>query len=252
MLTRLCLAALLSDVFSPALAAGGEPIAWFEQGVRADAGDPGGAARAYAWYLKAAEAGLPEAEFNVAAMLDSGRGVRPDAAEAATWYARAAARGDRRAAYNLGLIYVAGQGVPANRDLARAWFAASGLPAARDHLAGLRLPGSPADAFSAPTLAAPSAGARLAPGQADVELVWTSRQQPETARFFVEVRELGSGAGREIFAAFAPASSTVVPLHEPRGDYAWRVFAVEARAGRYAGSGWRLFSVAPSLDLSRR
>ncbi len=31
--------------------------------------------------------GCPEAEFNVAVMLDSGRGVRPDLAEAAVWYA---------------------------------------------------------------------------------------------------------------------------------------------------------------------
>ena len=71
---------------------------WFEEALRSDAG--GDARSAFALYRRAAEAGLPAAELNVAVMLDSGRGVAADTAEAATWYARAAVHGEVRAAYN--------------------------------------------------------------------------------------------------------------------------------------------------------
>ena len=66
---------------------------------------------------RAAESGHVQAAFNVAAMLDSGRGAPRDVAQAAIWYARAAAGGNRRAAFNLGQLYESGEGVPANIDL---------------------------------------------------------------------------------------------------------------------------------------
>jgi TPR repeat protein len=60
--------------------------------------------------------GHTQAQFNVAAMLDSGRGAPRDVAQASIWYARAAAGGNRRAAFNLGQLYESGEGVPANID----------------------------------------------------------------------------------------------------------------------------------------
>ena len=90
---------------------------------------------------RAAESGHTQAAFNVAAMLDSGRGAPRDVAQAAIWYARAAAGGNRRAAFNLGQLYESGEGVPANVDLSRAWYAAADLPAARERLAETRSTG---------------------------------------------------------------------------------------------------------------
>lgn len=233
---------------SPARADG--PQAWLDAAIRQDLAGDGSAAAAFSWYMRAAEAGLPEAEFDVAVMLDSGRGVGRDVAAAATWYARAAAHDDRRAAYNLGQLYEAGEGVPRNPDLARAWFAASDLPAARAHLAALGsegspgpVPPSPAGALTPPDLVAPRPGADAGPRTA--ELVWTCPPEPEPAEFFVEVRRVDEAGSREVFSGFTPTSSMAVALPEPRGTYAWRVLALARRAGQYAASRWSSFGAGP-------
>ncbi len=221
------------------------PIDWFNKGVRYDAqGDP---RAAFASYMRAAEGGEPEAEFNVAVMLDSGRGVARDIAKAAIWYARAASHGNRRAAYNLGQLYEAGEGVPRNVNLARAWFASSDLEAAHVRIAGLlraRETGA-ATELTAPTLLVPEAGAR-AEGVGDgVELVWTCRPQPEPVRFYVELRALDALGSREVTASFTAVSSLLAGVPNAGGDYAWRVLAVALKASRYVASDWQRFSVAP-------
>jgi TPR repeat protein len=54
------------------------------------------------WYTKGAEAGLPQAMFNLATSLDKGQGVAaPDYPAAANWYRRAADAGDEDAPVNL-------------------------------------------------------------------------------------------------------------------------------------------------------
>ncbi len=231
---------------SPARAA--DPAAWLDEATRYEIGD--GVAQdaqlAFAWYLRAAKAGLPQAEMNVAVMLDSGRGVPQDVKQAATWYARAALHGNRRAAYDLGQIYEAGEGVPRNVDLARAWFAAaSDLPAARARLAALHSGTDTGATLSAPIPVAPSTGERTS-AQGGIELVWTSRPQPEPVTFFVELRKLDVAGSHEISAKFADApSATLTASPDPGGDYAWRVTAVAREANHYAASDWMRFSVAP-------
>ena len=67
--------------------------------------------QATAWLIKAAEAGWPDAMFNLGACLDSGKGVAaPDYPAAADWYRRAADAGDAEAAENLSHMYILGRG----------------------------------------------------------------------------------------------------------------------------------------------
>jgi hypothetical protein len=234
-------ATLLLAFAQSATSAGAEDSsALFREALRQDLkGGPADARLAFGIYRRAAEAGLPEAQFNVAIMLDSGRGVSPDVAQAATWYARAASHGIRRAAYNLGQLYEAGQGVPQNVDLARAWFKASDLPAARARLTAIRSGGAKAATLSAPVLVAPGNGGLIGSGANNVELVWTARQGPEGVRFFVELRALVPSGSREIYSGFVDVSSLNVALSSSfKGAFAWRVFAVAQGSGRYAASNW--------------
>ena len=220
-----------------------------DQAVRYDL--EGRADLAFISYHHAAEIGQPEAEFNVAVMLDSGRGIAPDLAEAATWYARAAARGNHRAAYNLGQLYEAGQGVPKNIAVARAWFAASDLPAARARVADLRgHDAEGAGSLQPPTLVAPVAGSRSGPGMGGVELVWTAPQQPEPVRYYVELRMLDGPASHEVFSRFLETTGVLAMIPAVDGTYAWRVSAVAGEAGRYAASDWRRFSIATGDSAS--
>lgn len=229
-------------LISLAPASATEASGWFNDAVRFDAA--GDATAAFGSYRRAAEAGLPEAEFNVAVMLDSGRGVAQDVAAAAVWYARAASRGNPRAAYNLGQLYEAGEGVPRNTDLARAWFASSNLPAARARAVALRnAPGEGAAALTPPQLVAPATGVAIH-ADAGIELVWTGQTQPDPVRFFVEVRALEESGSREVFSGSTETSSLFAALPVPGGDYAWRVLTVGRRSSRYAASEWSRFRVA--------
>ena len=224
---------------------------WFNRAVQYDLNGSGDTTLAFAWYRRAAEAGMPEAEFNVAVMLDSGRGVRPDLAAPAIWTARAAARGNHRAAYNLGLLYEDGQGVPQNADLARAYFTQSDLAAARTHLSAQRPP-SPRDAaLAAPTLLAPRSNTSISPTLNGIEFVWTSQMQPEPLDYFVELRAIDGSGSSEVFTGSTETGSLFAPLPSIRGDYAWRVTAVGRKEGRYVASPWVRFNTAPSESAAK-
>ena len=70
------------------------------------------------WYKKGAEAGLPDAMYNLGYALDTGEGVAaPDHPAAADWYRRAADAGVGEAAGNLASMYSVGRG--------RAWHVSS-------------------------------------------------------------------------------------------------------------------------------
>ena len=245
----LCLTGLLFA--TPALPARADDAGvWFNKAVQYDLNGTGDTTVAFAWYRRAADAGMSEAEFNVAVMLDSGRGVRPDLAEAAVWYARAATHGNHRAAYNLGLLYEDGQGVPQNYDLAHAYFAESDLAAAHSHLAAQRPQAARDAAPSAPTVLAPLANASISPIASGIELVWTSQMQPEPMQYFVEVRAIDASGSREVFTGSTETGSLFAALSDLRGDYAWRVTAVGRKEGRYVASSWTRFSVAPSQSAA--
>ena len=66
---------------------------------------------AVVWYTKAAEAGYPDAMYNLGYFLDVGQGVAaPDYPAAADWYRRAADAGVGDAARNLASMYAVGRG----------------------------------------------------------------------------------------------------------------------------------------------
>jgi hypothetical protein len=248
-----CLAATCAGLLRPATVSAEEQRTnvtapgegWFQQALALDIGvdGPRDAAGAYGLMLRAAEAGHPQAAFNVAAMLDNGRGAPPDAAQAEIWYARAAARGNVRAAYNLGLIYAGGSGAAANGDLSRAWFVASGLPAARDRLAQPAPSGPRSTRLVSPRPLFPTSGTTLDGDARTVELVWTCEEEPEPVSFFVEVRVLDETGSREAWTGFTDVSSTSLSIPADAEHFAWRVSAVARSAASYASSGWTVAAI---------
>lgn len=77
---------------------------------------------AAAWFRRAAEQGLAEAQFNLTLFLLNGEGAPPDLPQAATWCRRAALQGLTNAQDLLGLMYARGDGVPKDPVEALAWF----------------------------------------------------------------------------------------------------------------------------------
>ena len=260
--TRACVAALAigalnalaaaAEVASPVMPApNGDKVSaqvWFERALSLDVGDAGApnAVQAFAAMQRAAELGHSQAAFNVAAMLDSGRGATRDVGRAAIWYARAAAAGDRRAAFNLGQLYENGEGVRGNADLARAWYAAAGLPAARERMGALKSPVDRPALIQAPEPLFPLKASRLEPGSQQVDLVWTSAVEPESVRYFVELRVFDAKATREAWSGFVDVTSVRLPLPAGAENMAWRVSAVARGLANYAVSEWSVFAVPPS------
>ncbi|KAJ9669215.1 Chitin synthase 4 [Coniosporium apollinis] len=78
---------------------------------------------AYEWAKKAAEMGLPKAEYAVGYFTEMGIGCRRDPLEANVWYVRAADQGDERAKQRLAIIRAAvsgeGAGIPMAVDKAK-------------------------------------------------------------------------------------------------------------------------------------
>ena len=221
------------------------PYELFQIGVSSDVnGGEGSAEAAFGSFLKAAELGLAEAQFNVAVMYDSGRGVASDLPQAAIWYTRAALRGNNRAAYNLGQLYENGQGVPRNSVLAQAWFFASNLPAARDHLKSLAAAHQDGEALSRPVLLFPHDGQTLTATSASIDLIWTAPQQPRSTRYYVEFYSMLDGTLRELSSQFDDCSGLSIPFPSDNGPFAWRVYAVDKDGQAYAASEWGTFKTS--------
>ena len=79
-------------------------------------------AEAYSWSLKAAQAGLPEAQFNVSVMYKQGDGVEENIDQAVEWAVAAAEQGHLGAQRNLGAWYGRGEGVERNEEEAFKWY----------------------------------------------------------------------------------------------------------------------------------
>jgi TPR repeat protein len=74
--------------------------------------------QAAAWFLRAAEGGLPIAQFNLAGLYYEGKGFEKDVGVAVEWYTRAARQREELALLQLGSMYQKGIGVA--KDLSRA------------------------------------------------------------------------------------------------------------------------------------
>jgi S1-C subfamily serine protease len=103
----------------------GDPEAQYNLGVIYDLGV--GITRSYAesgkWYLKAASQGLAEAQFQLGVRyFEFGKKAKENYTTAFTWFFKAATQGVPEAQYNVGVMYQLGRGVPPNQLEAYKWF----------------------------------------------------------------------------------------------------------------------------------
>lgn len=77
------------------------------------------------WYRQAAERGVASAQNSLGDLYGKGQGVARDFAEAMRWFQKAADGGNAYAFNNLGLMYFNGQGVPKDDWAAARWYAKS-------------------------------------------------------------------------------------------------------------------------------
>ena len=82
---------------------------------------PGNFARAAALLEQRAQGGDAEAQYQLASLYRSGRGVAQDDAAAFRWMKAAAEKGHANAQFNLAKMYLAGRGVAIDVQQARAW-----------------------------------------------------------------------------------------------------------------------------------
>lgn len=73
------------------------------------------------WYREAADKGHIAAQYNLGCMYDEGSGVPRDLAAAFGWYRKAAEMGHPKAQYNLGTMYIKGEGTPRNVFMGLVW-----------------------------------------------------------------------------------------------------------------------------------
>ncbi|MEN0652749.1 MULTISPECIES: peptidoglycan-binding protein [Hyphobacterium] len=141
-------------------AADGDPVARYQLALeRIEAGDEAGAA---VLMRRAAEQGVPAAQYRYAKMLERGEGVTADLEEARRWTEMAANAGHRRAMHNMGVMYSSGSGAPQDWDQAAHWFeeaALHGMTDSQFNLAvlyerGLGVPQSAPDAYAWYSIAA--------------------------------------------------------------------------------------------------
>jgi len=107
-----------------AKAEGGDPWAQLNVGAAFDhglGGFPLDPVRGVLWYRRAAEAGLAEAQFNLAHCLATGNGTARDDVAALGWMLRAAEQELPSAQFLAGVMYAEGVGTAVDRDQAVTW-----------------------------------------------------------------------------------------------------------------------------------
>lgn len=77
---------------------------------------------AFKWFLKATRRGHLNAQINVAAMYDEGKGVEKDEAKAFEWMLKTAEQGDAQAIFSVAARYKKGKGVQQDEAKALQWF----------------------------------------------------------------------------------------------------------------------------------
>lgn len=137
-----------------AAATAGDPVARYQLALqRINAGDLQGGATLM---RRAAEQGVPDAQFRYGRMLERGEGVATDPSAARDWTLRAAEAGHLRAMYEAGVMFINLSPTPANQQAAARWFEQAALHGMGDSQFNLGLlfeegfgvPQSPADAYA--------------------------------------------------------------------------------------------------------
>jgi TPR repeat protein len=78
--------------------------------------------QAVLWLKKAANGGVAPAQYNLGLLYETGSGVKKSPAAAIGWYRKAADKGHARAQHNLGTLYAQGKGIPKDYKQAAHWF----------------------------------------------------------------------------------------------------------------------------------
>lgn len=137
-----------------AAATAGDPVARYQLALqRINAGDLQGGATLM---RRAAEQGVPDAQFRYGRMLERGEGVAADPSAARDWTLRAAEAGHLRAMYEAGVMFINLAPTPANQQTAARWFEQAALHGMGDSQFNLGLlfeegfgvPQSAADAYA--------------------------------------------------------------------------------------------------------
>lgn len=96
-------------------------------------------ALAVQWYLKGAEQGNKDAQYNLGTLYSNSKGALQNSELAMSWYLKAANQGDADASYNIGILYYKGKGVVKDYGQAYVWFSRAELRGDKDALAMKRL-----------------------------------------------------------------------------------------------------------------
>lgn len=137
-----------------AAATSGDPVARYQLALqRIEAGDMQGC---LTLMRRAAEQGVPDAQFRYGRMLERGEGISADSEAGRQWIVRAAENGNLRAMYEAGVAYVNQPPTPANQQAAARWFEQAALHGMGDSQFNLGLlfeegfgvPQSAADAYA--------------------------------------------------------------------------------------------------------
>ena len=95
-------------------------------------GVPQNLVEAEKWIKKAAELGLPEAQYNLGIIYFNGQGVPQNNAEAMKRFRKSSDQGYPRAQYSFGVMYFQGLGVPKNLVQAYMWWYLAGSQGNQD------------------------------------------------------------------------------------------------------------------------
>ena len=111
------------ELFTP-LAEAGNPEAQYNLAMlyRTGKGTQKDLSASYVWFRRAADQGIPDAQYYVGFMFDSGEGVEKSPKYASVWYRKAAEQGHGLAQINLGFLYANGSGVQQDTEQAYLWF----------------------------------------------------------------------------------------------------------------------------------
>jgi TPR repeat protein len=100
--------------------------AWGDYEAGLQAAQNGDFETAFREFSVAAEDGLMMAQFNLAILYFSGRGVEQDFQQAFRWTQAAADQGHTQAQFNLGALHYEGQGTRRDREVALQWYIRAG------------------------------------------------------------------------------------------------------------------------------
>jgi localization factor PodJL len=165
---------------------------------------------------KAANLGLPRAQFYLGKMYETGEGgVKKDLVEARRWTERAATSGDPRAMHNLALFYFKGEGGAKNSTTAANWFrkaADQGLVDSQFNLAQLYEGGwgvsqNPAEAYKWYVIAGRAGDATSKARAAALRPQLTAEAQRTADRSAVAFRAQTVSPAVAVNATSAPASA---------------------------------------------